>query len=147
MKPSNTTTHGGSLQKGRRKTRRPLSSKKPIHLVLKARKNNLYQNKKILHEQIQKFQKRFEIKIYSSAVHFDHVHLLIQVKGRASYNAFVRSLSVEVAKKLGAGIWKLPPFTRMAEWGREFHRLWRYLQKNRVEVHERATVEWVNSRL
>lgn len=61
------------------------------------------------------------------------VHLIIQIPGRKEYVAFIRSLTGLVARKLGKGLWKLLPFTRIANWGRDFRNLVNYLRKNLEE--------------
>jgi uncharacterized protein YwbE len=43
--------HGGALT-GRRKTRRPLCAKRPIHIVLKSRKRNLFSQKIFLEKKM-----------------------------------------------------------------------------------------------
>lgn len=126
--------HGGSLSRGKRKTLRPLSSKHPIHLVLKAKKSLLYKNKLLLVKEIRSLEKRFSLKLYGLAVNHDHLHLVLKIKNRKNYVAFIRSFTSFVAKRLGKGIWALLPFTRVAGWGKEFRLILRYLEKNRKET-------------
>lgn len=126
--------YGGSLVKGKRKVRRPLCSKRPIHLVLKANCKVLFKNKKTVSELIRKFSKKFGVKVYQSSVQRDHVHFILKIPSRQIYTKFIRSLTGRLAKKLGKGMWKLIPFTRITEWGRAFKVLKDYVQMNEREV-------------
>ena len=129
--------HGGEIARGRRKNARPLSSKRPLHLVLKAARpirahQSLFRNK------LFQLGEKFQIRIYSSAVAADHVHLVLKISGRRQYAAFIRSYTSYLARTLGKGLWKLLPFTRVASWGSDFRGLLRYLEQNRRE----ASGEW-----
>lgn len=68
------------------------------------------------------------------AVAEDHVHLVIKIGGREEYKAFIRSLTGLLARKLGKGLFALLPFTRIANWGKDFAYLKKYLRKNREEA-------------
>ena len=85
---------GGSLLIGKKKTRRPLSTKAPIHFILKTRRAKLFHPAnndlvKILKSDAQKFG----VKIYDVAVNWSHIHLLIKLPSREAYNRFVRSVT------------------------------------------------------
>jgi len=54
--------------------------------------------------------------------------------GRKEYNAFIRSLTGLLARKLGKGLWALLPFSRVAQWGKPFRALQKYLEQNRLEA-------------
>lgn len=125
--------YGGALV-GKRKARRPLCSKRPLHIVLKARKRNLYAQKIFLEMEMERHAKQYSLKIYSRAVNADHIHLLVKISNRENYKSFIRALTGYLAKAMGKGIWSLLPFTRVLSWGCDFHSALQYLRKNREEV-------------
>ncbi|MGZ3649527.1 MAG: hypothetical protein ACXWSC_00220 [Bdellovibrionota bacterium] len=50
----------------------------------------------------------------------EHLHFVARLPSRALYVKFIRALSGLLARKLGAKLWALPPFSRVATWGRDF---------------------------
>jgi REP element-mobilizing transposase RayT len=126
--------HGGEIAKGKRKLRRPLARKRPIHLVLKATKKNLYSHRKNIQESSQIIAKKFSVKIYNMAVNHDHVHYILKIADRKSYCAFIRALTSIFARKIGTGLWKILPFTRILAWGKDFRRVQAYLSQNSKEA-------------
>jgi hypothetical protein len=131
--PAPTLFHGGELSLGKRKTLRPLASKRPLHLVLKSRRS-LWRHRPVIEGDVKHLAKKFGLRLYSLAVAHDHAHLLVKVPGRREYHAFIRSLTGLLARKLGRGLWRLLPFTRIANWGKDFIQLKKYLEKNRDEA-------------
>ena len=125
--------HGGSLISGRRKTRRPLARKKPIHFVLKSGRVLLPWSQ-VIEKEIGRLGNKFGLRLYRVAIAQDHVHFVARIPGRAEYTAFIRSVTGTLARKLGKGLWKLLPFSRVATWGREFRALMDYLRKNTEEA-------------
>ncbi len=126
--------HGGELSLGKRKTRRVLSNKKPIHLNLKANRNVLYKNKAFIQATTHHLSKKYDVKIYDLVINYDHIHKVIKIEDRRTYLAFIRALTGILAKKIGKGLWKFIPFTRVANWGKDYRGLLRYLQQNREEI-------------
>ncbi len=132
--------HGGELARGKRKGLRPLARRRPIHLTLKA-KRQIYAERRWIEGEVTRLAKRFHLKTYGIAVAGNHIHFAIEIPGRREYSAFIRALTAQIAKKLGKGLWSLTPFTRVANWGRDFKRLLDYIRKNREEASgERAYV-------
>ena len=83
---------GGSLLAGKRKTKRPLSTKHPIHLIIKSCHQCLFNPgnpslEKLIHETAVKFN----IKIYDLALNWSHIHFLIRISDQRNYNAFIRT--------------------------------------------------------
>jgi len=111
--------HGGELARGRRKSLRPLSCKRPVHFTLKSRKR-IYENRRAVVAELQRQAEKFDIRIYDCAVAHDHLHFLAKLSSRAHYIKFIRALAGLLARKLGAKLWALPPFSRVASWGRDF---------------------------
>lgn len=94
---------GGSLLYGKRKSIRPLSTKEPIHIVLRsswAYGGNsflLLKNKKDIERIIQRTASKYHIKVYRRAIVSNHLHLIIKISSRKNYQTFVRVLSSLIA--------------------------------------------------
>lgn len=128
--------HGGTLaQKSQRKLERTLSNKRPIHLVLKANpEHNLRQNKILIEKLSNRYASQNKITIYSSSVQKDHIHYCLKIECKESYKKFIRSLTGILSRKLGKGLWKHPPYTRIGSWGRDFNGIKRYILQNELEA-------------
>lgn len=126
---------GGNLSSASKRELRVLSSKMPIHLVLKAHKKfNLFKHKAWIEKTLRKQAKNTHTTIYGLSVQKDHIHLNIKITSREFYRSFIRALSGLIARKLGKGIWKFRPFTRVVEWGRSFKTLLKYIEQNELEA-------------
>lgn len=125
--------HGGDLFPGRRKRLRPLAKRTPIHLILAAERDFGAHRGQVLLE-AERLINRFGLEMLDNAVNLDHLHLVISTPGRREYNAFIRTLTGLLARRIGKGIWRAIPFTRVASWGRELGILNDYCWKNRMEA-------------
>ena len=140
FKDINPKAFGSDLNLGKRKEKRPISLKTPMHLILKS--NTILQHGsfkglegkiiKLIHE----FADQFHIRIFVIAVHHNHIHLLILTSARQGYISFVRALNGTMVKKLGlpSGLFDLPPYTRIVGWGREFEIVKEYIIRNQYEA-------------
>lgn len=127
--------HGGSLVKGKRIEKRPLSKSQPIHLVLKSNPEfNLRVNKELVETMSLRYALSNGIRIYSMSVQKDHVHYCIKIEDFDLYERFVRSLTGVLSRRLGKGLWKYRPYTRVGSWGRDFKGLKKYIQQNELEA-------------
>lgn len=125
---------GGILLNGKRRGRRPLNSKKPMHLVLKATNSiALLKNSKLVETLIHMYAERAGVKIFDLGIHADHIHLAIGVPDRATYVRWIRAVTSVLVQKFKNLKWRLRPYTRIGEWGRGFARLKAYIWKNRKE--------------
>ena len=124
---------GGLLLKGKRKSKRPVCSKRPMHLVLKANSNSLRKFKRIIEVIITGAAKRWGIRIYRIAVAANHIHLVYRVPNRIAYRHFIQWVTGTVALKLKIK-WELRPFTRVIEWGQAFKRACKYVEMNVLEA-------------
>ena len=94
---------GGRLLHGRRRRQRPLSTKEPIHIVLRSSWAQgifsflLIKNKKPIERLIESYAREHAIKVYGRAIVGNHFHLIIQIPSRKSYNRFIRVLSSRIA--------------------------------------------------
>ncbi len=94
--------HGGSLLLGRRRKRRPLSIKTPLHLVLRSDfahgRRSLLRHRPLIDGIINKAAKRFRIKVYERGVVYNHIHLAIKGNSREDIQNFLRVVAGHVAQ-------------------------------------------------
>jgi REP element-mobilizing transposase RayT len=139
----NPSSFGGELNSGRRKSKRPLSIKDPIHLVLRTNSTVLFSPYLIKVATCLKFTAhQFNIQVNEVAFNFNHVHLVIKIKSRADYVKFIRALTCRftfLARKRMAcalvklkkiKIFNLRPFTRIISGNRDRKNIFSYIQKN-----------------
>ncbi|HAG91553.1 MAG TPA: hypothetical protein DCL41_06760 [Bdellovibrionales bacterium] len=124
---------GESLQNSG-KQKRILSSRRPTHLVLKAHKNTLFKHRNFIQQTLEKQAANFHHKLLTWSVQKDHIHLLIRFFDRLSYIKFIRALTGLIARKLGRGLWKFRPYTKVLSWGRETWNVNNYIFRNELEV-------------
>lgn len=142
------TDHGGEARKGRRKGARPLTTKKPMHIVLRSKKavdekSFLRRgNQAQIEQMLDSLSVRYGIRVLKFQNVGNHLHLLIQGKSRALLQAFLRAFPAKVALAI-SGAKKGNPqgrffeeifFSRVVEWGRDIHRLKQYFFKNAMEA-------------
>ncbi len=139
--------HGGELGRGVRKTRRPVVTNRPMHLVLRAEKAkgalsllarpNVNSVKRILI----RVSHRHHVRVMEWANVGNHVHLLIQAQTREGFANFLRRFSCEVALavtgarkgKAFGRFWTGLAFSRIVEWGRALTIARRYIALNELE--------------
>jgi REP element-mobilizing transposase RayT len=101
--------HGGALSIGRRRSRRPLSTKEALHITLRSelatKERSLLRHRPLIEAVIRKASRRFRIRVYRWAVCRNHIHLLIKGKRREDLQNFFRVLAGHIAQ----GILKLYP--------------------------------------
>lgn len=138
---------GGEIQKGKRKTFRPIDPKSTIHLVLKSSRAKggwslLHRRNKIRIQDLLEEQARENgIKVYQYSNMGNHLHLLIKTKSRAGFQKFLRVFSGRVAMLVTGArkgnaqgkFWDALAFTRIVRWGKDFARVIRYFFKNELE--------------
>ena len=142
------TSHGGSTANGKRKSRRPLDCKKPLHLVLKSSKAvgqyNLLRTphrtkvKALLYKQAQKFG----VRIHSYANVGNHLHICLRFSSRKAFQNFLRSAAATIARvvtkarkgKVFGKFWDGLAFSRVISSRREVHILKKYLVANQIEA-------------
>lgn len=133
---------GGSSLKSNPKGRRPLSTKLPIHLTLRARRSVLRLPKtyKFVSQEIERVAKKHGLKIYRIANVGNHLHILLRLGKISSWARFIRELTGRIAQGLMAlgvklkDFWMYRPHTRViAGWGRAFKTVCDYIQLNQWE--------------
>jgi len=138
---------GGDLQKGKRKTFRPIDPKASIHLVLKSTRARgewslLNRRHKIrIQDLLLTLSRANGIKIYQYVNVGNHLHILLKTRDRRGFQKFLRVFSGRVAMlvtharkgKPQGKFWDELAFTRIVQWGIDFKRITRYFLKNEIE--------------
>jgi putative transposase len=142
-------THGGSSTKGHARTARPLCTKRPIHLVMRAScatgsKSFLAPAFKTKIEIVLQRQAAvFGVKIYDFANGGNHFHLIVKIFSHSGFKNFLRAVSGLIARlvsgaqkgrAIGKKFWDARPFTRVAAWGKAYEYLKSYLTLNKLEA-------------
>lgn len=140
---------GGSLLRGNARERRPISVKRPMHLVLRSSmakgENSFLRGKRDsqLKVLIHRMAKTKGVKVYRLANSGNHLHLIVLPSSREAFHSFIRSISgliarlvlgVERGRAQGLKFWDARPFTRILEWGRDFKTACSYVLQNTLEA-------------
>ncbi|MBK9293923.1 MAG: transposase [Oligoflexia bacterium] len=143
---------GAYLKNSHAKVARPITTKRSMHLVLRALmakgEFSLLRKERIIKELIYNQAKTFGVRVYRLANGGNHLHLIIMPRSREAFHAFIRSISGLIVREvlgaqrgcpqLGAKgkfrFWDKRPFTRIVEWGREYKSLNNYLDQNALEA-------------
>ena len=130
---------GGSLLKGNPKGRRPLHSKLPIHLTLRARKSVLRTPKNFgaVEQTIKQVAGKHGVRIYKHANVGNHLHLAIKIPPVRRWAAFIREITGRIALlcRLEGGLWMFRPHTRIIRgWRKAFSLIKEYIELNQAEA-------------
>jgi len=146
---------GGSLLKGNPKGKRPLDSKMPILLTLRAEKSvlRLPRTFGIVAATVDQVARKHGITIYSQANVGNHMHMLMKLPGARRWAAFIRELTGRIAQLVGTllngtgdgsalragagagGFWKFRPHTRIVRgWRKAFRIAQQYIYLNQLEA-------------
>lgn len=140
---------GGSLLKNSNaKKRRPLSTKVPVHLVLRSSiakgayslrgPKTQYIIKNILSKQARKFG----ISIMEYSNNGNHLHLLVKLSNLATYKSFIRSITGLIARAATGAeknssknlkFWDKRPYTRLVQSFRGYKIAKDYVIQNHLE--------------
>ena len=121
------TEHGGEIRKGKRKTRRPIATKAPMHLVLKSTRAkgplSLLQKKtaRFLVSLLSILSAKYDVRIYSQANSGNHLHLVVCAKTRLGLQYFLKVLTSKIALEVTGAIK-----------GRAFGKFWDYTAYSRI---------------
>lgn len=132
------------------KSKRPMDSKKTLHLTLKSSQATgvkSFKNKQLearIWQIIDHQATRTHIRIYAYANAGNHLHLLIRAKHRENYISFIRSITGLISRLVGKSergqplkekFWDARPFTRIVSFAkREFQTVKTYLLRNTLEA-------------
>jgi REP element-mobilizing transposase RayT len=134
---------GGALLKGNPRSARPLESKLPIHLTLRARKSvlRLPQSFATVEKLISQIAKKYGVTVFKRANVGNHIHLVIQINSDF-WSKFIRELTGRIAQELKAiglqteeGLWLFRPHTRIVRgWKKAFRSALEYVKLNQWEA-------------
>jgi hypothetical protein len=144
---------GGSLLNGNNpKTKRPLETRFPLHLVLRAKKGGMRQPNAIkqVHDIVYKTAKKHGITIYKFANSGNHLHMALRLTHMAlrltrlmRWRGFIKEVSGRIASLMrkikvtepGESYWLYRPFTRIVRgWKKAFKNLLDYIELNILEA-------------
>ena len=136
---------GGSLLKGNPKSNRPLSSKLPLHIVLRTHTKNSMRKPKafgVVHTLLYSVAKKHGVKIYEYANVGNHLHLLVRIPHVRLWAAFIRELTGRLSQQMqglkgpqkGEKYWAYRPFTRVVRGWRKAYQIAKdYVILNQLE--------------
>ncbi len=128
------TAFGGTLNVGKRKGTRPLDSRRPVHLIFKAKSEELLLARRdLVRATIEKIGAKNGVRIQSMAVNADHIHIIIEIPNRQLYTRWIRGVTGVLTRKVPGLEWRQLPFTEIVNWGRHLSGVHSYLEENRGE--------------
>lgn len=142
---------GGSLTTTRaHRVARPISTKKPMHLVLRssiAKGPNSFlapQNNRKIKAHLIRLSRKFGVKIQNAANVGNHIHLVLKLSNRRAYKPFICAVTGSIARTViqqSKGsladihkFWDFRPYSRIIEGLRAFRILRDYLLINRLQA-------------
>lgn len=140
---------GTYLKNSHAKTKRPLSSKLPIHVVLRssrAKGDLSFRHPRyfaMVQTTIRDIAHRYGIRLYETANVGNHLHLLVKLPHVRRWKPFIRELCGTLARKI-LGLkgrnstkfefWDQRPFTRIVDgWNRAYRIVKDYIVMNKLE--------------
>jgi REP element-mobilizing transposase RayT len=139
---------GAYLKNSNPKEKRPISTKRAMHLVVRSSMAkgplSFLRNDRKISDIIYKQAKSCGVKIYRLANAGNHLHLIILPSSRIAFSRFIRAVTGLIARlvlKAQRGsareiqFWDKRPFTRILEWGKEFDVVSKYLLQNLLEAY------------
>jgi len=146
------TAHGGVIRKGKRKSARPIATKKPMHVVLRSTKAVgrfsflLPKHVRLIEALIKAAQKRFHVKVYEKANSGNHLHLCVRAQTRGGFKNFLRYLTCQIAQAITGAkkgkpfgkFWDELAFSRIVQWGQDFVGVLAYVRQNTLEASGQA---------
>jgi REP element-mobilizing transposase RayT len=139
------TEHGGAVRRGCRKLERPVSVRRPMHVVLSSHRArgpwSLRKHAPAVQGALREMAVRFGIRIYDFANVGSHLHLLVRARRRESFQAFLRSFAGIVARRVTGARRGRPcgrffseiAWTRVVAWGRDYVGVRHYVFRNQIE--------------
>ena len=137
--------YGGDQSHGKAKVRRPLSTRKPIHVTLRSSKavgsRSLRRYQAQIHLIMGLQSSRWGVRVYRSSINGNHIHLVMRGKTRLGIQNFFRTFAGLTARLVADAkkgkpfgkFWDKTIWTRVAEWGQAFKALGNYVVRNVLE--------------
>src|SRR5262252_5170296 len=136
------TEHGGDGVRGRRKLERPVSTRRPMHVVMTSHRArglwSLRKHDRTVRDVLRRMARRFDVRIYDFANVGSHLHLVLRARRRDAFQNFLRSFAGVLARRVtGAERGRRAgPFfsglawSRVVSWGRDYLGLRHYVSKS-----------------
>jgi len=140
--------HGGDFRRGRRKLERPVSARRPMHVVFHSRRArgawSMRKHHAKIREALRACRERSGVRIYEFANVGSHLHLLVRARRRDSFQRFLRTFAGIVARIVtgarrglplrGGPFWSALAWSRVVAWGRDYYGVRHYIFRNRIEA-------------
>jgi hypothetical protein len=148
------TEHGGNLRQGRRKVERPVSTRRPMHVVLSSKRAmghwSLRKHHRAVREALRACAGHTGVKVYDFANVGSHLHLLVRARKREAFQAFLRAFAGMVAQSVtgarrgrpcgGGPFWTTLAWSRVVAWGRDYWGMRHYVFRNQIEATDGAGI-------
>jgi REP element-mobilizing transposase RayT len=136
--------HGGEVRLGRRKLKRPLDVRRPLHVVLRStRARGAWSlragaNERLLRSASRRYARRYAVRIYDFANAGNHLHILLRPMCRLGFQNFLRVFA-GISARLVTGarkgnpvgrFWDHLAYSRVVQWGRDFFGVRKYVKNN-----------------
>lgn len=145
--PKPSLEHGSTLRTGKRKTARPIDTKRAMHLVMRASRargqwSMLREEHKGRIERLVRLTSSCHgVRVYRFSNVGNHLHLLVRARTRDGFQNFLRVVTAQTAALVTGArkgnpkgkFWDALAYSRVVSWGREFKKLQAYLSKNLLE--------------
>lgn len=138
--------HGGELARGKRKSARPIDTKRALHLVFRSSHargaQSFIRHRARVTAILDGAKSRFGITVYRFSINSNHLHLVIRGRKRHLIQNFLRTFAGVLARAMtgarraaAAGkFWDVPVWSRIVDWGRAFRVALSYVRKNTLEA-------------
>jgi REP element-mobilizing transposase RayT len=142
------TVHGGDIGRGRRKLERPVSTRRPMHVVLTSHRArgpwSLRKHDRAVRDVLRRMARRFDVRIYDFANVGSHLHLVLRARRRDGFQNFLRSFAGVVARRVTGAergrraghFFTCLAWSRVVSWGRDYLGLRHYVFRNQIEGAE-----------
>jgi REP element-mobilizing transposase RayT len=150
----NRTEHGGVVGRGRRKLERPVSTRRPMHVVLQSDRArgawSMRKHERGVREALRACVSRSGVRVYEFANVGSHLHLLVRARRREAFQRFLRTFAGIVARVVtgarrgrplrGGPFWSTLAWSRVVAWGRDYWGMRNYIFRNRIEATDGAGI-------
>jgi REP element-mobilizing transposase RayT len=140
------TEHGGTVRRHRRKLERPVSTRRPMHIVLSSRRArgawDLREHDRAVRKALRDMARQFSVRVYEFANVGAHLHMLVRARRRDAFQNFLRSFAGIVARKVTGARRGRPSgrffaglaWSRVVSWGRDCLGVRHYIFRNEIEA-------------
>lgn len=143
---SQSKQHGGDFRKGKRKTARPIATKRLMFVTVRSTRArgawSLLKREREVQARVQETAKRFRVRIYRFVNVGNHIHLVARAARREDFQNFLRVFPQAVMFLITGArkgnpvgkFWNLVAWSRIVEWGKDWDGVKKYIEKNRLEA-------------